>query len=240
MPYGVKDITVDVRTAELTAIIGPNGAGKSTLLNIMGGLRTNYSGACLYRGRELRQWSKREFARKVSVAPQSLQVEFPFTAEQVVMMGRSPFSDGLFEAPGDREEVERAMSITDTLPFRGRDFRTLSGGERQRVILAAALAQSPEFLLLDEPTTFLDLQHQLAIYRLLVALCGRGLGVLTVTHDLNIALTYATRVILIQAGAIIADGAPSAILTPEALARTFGVRATLRDADSRPWITYEP
>ena len=153
---------------------------------------------CAYRGRDIRKWARRDFARCVSIVPQSLRIEFPFTAEQVVMMGRSPHSNGLFEAPGDAEAVEHAMRLTDTLEFRGRDFRSLSGGERQRVVLASALAQSPEFLLLDEPATYLDLKHQVSIYRLIRDMCAAGVGIITVTHDLNTALTYADRVVLLD------------------------------------------
>ncbi len=152
------------------------------------------------------------------------------------MMGRTPFGNGLFEAPGDREAVERAMAITDTLAFRVRDFRSLSGGERQRVVLASALAQSPEFLLLDEPTTFLDLKHQIAMYSLLRELCAKGLGVVTVTHDLNLALTYADRVLLIEEGRAVADGAPRDVLTAYNLDRIFGVHAVVHGG----WIAYEP
>ncbi len=240
MSYGERlvlaDVTAAFITGQMSAIAGPNGAGKSTLLSVLAGLLTRYQGHCGYRGRDIRKWPRRTFARSVAFVPQSLRIEFPFTAEQVVMMGRTPFGNGLFEAPGDRDQVERAMIATDTLAFRGRDFRSLSGGERQRVVLASALAQSPDFLLLDEPTTFLDLKHQIAIYRLLRDLCRSGLGVVTVTHDLNLALTYSDRVLLLNDGRIQSDGAPAAVLTPHNLAHVFAVQASVRDS----WIAYEP
>ncbi len=240
LSYGTAPVLADVDATFgagcLTAVAGPNGAGKSTLLGIMAGLRPEYVGSCEYRGREIRRWQKRAFARSVAFVPQALHVEFPFTAEQVVMMGRTPFGNGLFEAPGDREAVDRAMATTDTLVFTGRDFRSLSGGERQRVVLASALAQSPEFLLLDEPTTFLDLKHQISMYRLLRELCREGLGVVTVTHDLNLALTYAGRVLLLDRGRVSADGATADVLTQANMNRIFGVHATIHDS----WIAYEP
>ncbi len=228
-------------TGQLSAIAGPNGAGKSTLLGIMAGLRDIYQGDCFYRARELRRWPRRAFARSVAFVPQFLRIEFPFTAEQVVMMGRTPFGNGLFEAPGDRDAVERAMATTDTLAFRERDFRSLSGGERQRVVLASALAQSPEFLLLDEPTTFLDLKHQIAMYRLLRDLCRTGLGVVSVTHDLNLALTYSDRVLMLDDGCVVADGAPRAVLTAANVERIFGVQAVVHGSGTGSnWIAYEP
>jgi iron complex transport system ATP-binding protein len=222
----------------MTAIVGPNGAGKSTLLSIMAGLRRDFDGECLFRGRDVRKWSRRSFARLVSFVPQSLRLEFPFTAGQVVLMGRAPHADRLFEGPADHAAVERAMQLTDTLPFYHRDFRTLSGGERQRIVLASALAQSPQFLLLDEPATFLDLRHQIGIYRLLGDLCAQGMGVVTVTHDLNTALTYAARVVLLDHGIVAADGPPAEALAPPVIGRIFGVQAEMR-GNGRPWIVYE-
>jgi iron complex transport system ATP-binding protein len=237
----LSDVSAVFETGQMSAIAGPNGAGKSTLLGVMAGLRDHYHGTCWYQNRDLRRWPRRAFARSVAFVPQFLRIEFPFTAEQVVMMGRTPFGNGLFEAPGDRNEVERAMATTDTLAFRMRDFRSLSGGERQRVVLASALAQSPEFLLLDEPTTFLDLKHQIAMYRLLRDLCRAGLGVVTVTHDLNLALTYADRVLLLNDGRVVADGAAKTVLTPANVDRIFGVRALVHGSGTgSAWIAYEP
>lgn len=245
LSYGTRcvlsEITAEFERARMAAIVGPNGAGKSTLLGILAGLRDRYDGACFYNGREVRKWPRRAFARSIAFVPQSLRLDFPFTSEQVVMMGRTPFGDGLFEAPGDKEAVDRAMQITDTQAFRTRDFRTLSGGERQRVVLASALAQTPEFLLLDEPTTYLDLKHQLSTYRLLRDLCFGGLGVITVTHDLNLALTYSDRVLMLKDGRLEADGRPHDVLTASNVDRVFGVRATVHHPGPDPaWIAYEP
>ncbi|MGH9663071.1 MAG: ABC transporter ATP-binding protein [Bryobacteraceae bacterium] len=244
MRYGaaevLRDATLELSGPGLVSIVGPNGAGKSTLLGILSGLRRGYSGACGYDGVELERWNRRSLARRLSFVPQSLRLEFPFTAEQVVYMGRTPFCAGLFESPQDREAVERALRITDSVPFRDRDFRSLSGGERQRVILASALAQAPEALLLDEPTTFLDLKHQLAIYRLLRDLCRSGLLAIAATHDLNLALAYSDRVIVLAQGRVAADGAPHEVLAPETIRRVFGVEAQVRqDAGGKPRIFYD-
>ncbi|HPT29310.1 MAG TPA: ABC transporter ATP-binding protein [Bryobacteraceae bacterium] len=196
----LSEVTIEMPAGCLVALTGPNGAGKSTLLGIMAGLRHPYEGKCLFRGKEVRDWKRDAFARSVSFVPQSLRLEFPFTAEQVVFMGRTPYAGGLFETTADIEAARKAMEMTDVAPFAHRDFRSLSGGERQRVVLASALAQQPEVLLLDEPTTFLDLEHQLSTYRLLRRLAGEGLLVVAVTHDLNLAASYSDRVIALKRG----------------------------------------
>lgn len=231
--------TLDFFEAQMVAVVGPNGAGKSTLLGIMAGLRAGYLGRCAYGGKEVRRWPRRAFAREVSFVPQSVRVEFPFTAEQVVMMGRTPYCDGLFESPEDRAAVEKAMALTDTLEFRDRDFRSLSGGEKQRTILASVLAQSPRVLLLDEPTTFLDLQHQVSIYRLLRDQARQGLLVVAVTHDLNLAAAYSDRVLVLRAGEVVRDAAPLEVLNPETIRAVFGVEAEVRHTQAgKPWILY--
>jgi iron complex transport system ATP-binding protein len=232
-------VSLEFRAPEFAAIVGPNGAGKSTLLGIMAGLRHGYTGSCEYAGREVARWQRRAFAREVCFLPQSLNIEFPFTAEQVVLMGRTPHCDGLFESPSDWEAVERAMEITDTAVFRARDFRSLSGGERQRVILASAVAQGPRTLLLDEPTTFLDLKHQVAMYRLLADLSRRGALVIAATHDLNLAAGFAGRIIALHAGRVVADAAPAKVLAPEVVRAVFGIDSEIRfTASGKPWIVY--
>lgn len=243
MKYGdaevLRDVSIEISGSQFVALVGPNGAGKSTLLGILAGLREGYSGTCEYRGRSVREWNRRLFAREVSFVPQSVKIEFPFSAEQVVLMGRTPHCAGLFEAPGDWEAVERAMETTNTAAFRHRDFRSLSGGERQLVVLASAIAQEPRTLLLDEPATFLDVRHQLAIYGLLRDLSRRGTLVIAVTHDLNLAATFADRVIALHGGRIAADGSPREVLAPQRIHDVFGIRSEMHlRPDGTPWIIY--
>ena len=223
--YGLREATFQLPRSGMVAIAGPNGAGKSTLLGIMAGLRQPYLGSCLYAGTEVRRWRRRDFARRVAFLPQTFRLEFPFTAEQVVFMGRTPYAGGWFESPQDHETVARAMQTTDTTEFRTRDFRTLSGGERQRVILASALAQEPETLLLDEPTTFLDLHHQFSIYELLLGLRSRGMLIVAVTHDLNLAATLCRRLVLLKDGQVLAAGPAGEVLTPNTIRQLYQVDA---------------
>lgn len=236
--YGLHDATFEFPRTGLITIAGPNGAGKSTLLGIMAGLRSPYQGSCQFAGKEIRQWPKREFARRVAFLPQSVQLQFPFTAEEVVLMGRTPYARGWFQTDEDRSAAEEAMTTTDTLGFRSRDFRTLSGGEAQRVILASALTQRPEVLLLDEPATHLDLRHQLSLYRLLGEL-SKSLLVVAVTHDLNLALRFSDRVMVLEGGRIAGDGTSEEVLTPALIARVFGVQATVHGGLNGMWMSYE-
>jgi iron complex transport system ATP-binding protein len=232
----LRGVTLELAGPQFVALVGPNGAGKSTLLGIMAGLRQSYTGCCQYAGAEVRSWNGRALARQVSFIPQSLRIEFPFTAEQVVLMGRTPHCDGLFESPEDFAAVEQAMAVTDTLAFRARDFRTLSGGERQRVILASALAQRPQTLLLDEPATFLDLGHQIAIYRLLTELSRQGLLIVAATHDLNLAASFAGRIVALRGGEVVADGV---VLDKGTVREVFGVEVELLEGPGgKPWIWY--
>lgn len=239
-PVGaLQGVSLSFRASEFVAIAGPNGAGKSTLLGVMAGVRGDYKGSCLFDGREVSSWPRTQFAQRVSVVPQSVRIEFPFTVEQVVTMGRTPFGNRLFESDEDARHVEHAMAVTETAAFRSRRFQALSGGEKQRVILASALAQSPDALLLDEPTTFLDLQHQIGLYSLLRDLARGGMLVITITHDLNLASTFAERVVLIKDGLCVGDGLPADVFRAELLAEVFRVRTTVAASPAgRPWIVY--
>lgn len=219
----LEGVTACFERGQFTAIAGPNGAGKSTLLGVCAGLRGGYRGSCRLDGTEVRDWKRRDFSRQVAFVPQSLQMEFPFSCGQVVLMGRAPFGDGLFETAEDLAVAEQAMARTECAAFRDRDFRSLSGGERQRVVLAAALAQQPRALLLDEPTTFLDLKHQLRIYELLAALRREGLLVIAVTHDLTLAGAFADQVLLLDGGRLDSVGPVRDVLTAAAVQRVFGI-----------------
>jgi len=235
----LRGVTLQFREREMTAILGPNGAGKSTLLSVLSGFRTRYDGSCRLLGEEVPRWNRQAMARRVAFIPQNVGMAFPFTAEQVVAMGRAPHGRGLFETPQDRAAVDKAMRATDSLAFVGRDFRALSGGEQQRVLLAGALAQEPSVLLLDEPTTYLDLKHQLQIYGLLRDLARQGLTVVAVTHDVNLAAAHADRIVLLSQGRVAADASVAEVLRPELLREVFEVETEIRPGPAgKPWVVY--
>src|SRR5215813_2823366 len=232
----LRGLSTDIAAGEFVAVIGPNGAGKSTLVKIMAGLLRGYRGSVDFSGKSLWQWNSRDLAKRVAFVPQETHMVFPFTAGEIVMMGRLPHRAGpVFDSPRDIDLTREAMALTDTASIASKVFNQLSGGERQRVVLASALAQNPDVLLLDEPTVYLDLKHQLQFYDILERLnAERGMTIISVTHDVNLAARYARRMIAIRSGVFVADGTPSEVLTPQHLYEIFEVTAAvLKRPDGR-------
>jgi iron complex transport system ATP-binding protein len=217
-------VEVDLAVAEgsFYGILGPNGCGKTTLLRILLGALEPGRGAVAYRGRPVGAWPRRELARRVGVVPQLEPLVFPITVRELVAMGRYPhLGSWRSEGPGDREAVRRAMATCDIAGLEDRPVSTLSGGEQQRARLARALAQEPETLVLDEPTASLDIAHEMEIFELLRALSGRGVTVIVVTHNLNIAARYADRLLLLDRGRPAAEGGAAQVFTRETLERVY-------------------
>jgi iron complex transport system ATP-binding protein len=235
----LSGVTLAVRAGELAVVMGRNGAGKSTLLDIVAGLRQPTSGGVRLDDRPAAAWDARARARLVAHLPQTVRPDLPFLAGELVLMGRYPHTDRWFESAHDRVAVERAMRRTDCWELRDRLMQTLSGGERQRVLLAACFAQAPQLLLLDEPSTYLDIDQQLHCFSLLREESARGAACLAVTHDLNLALTYATRIVVLAQGRVALDVAvEEAARTPHWLP-LFSSRLTLSTtASGRPWVSY--
>jgi iron complex transport system ATP-binding protein len=229
-----------VGAGEMVGLLGPNGSGKSTLLRVIAGLRGPSGGTVTLQGRNLAHTSGRERARRVALVPQSVSLPFAFPVFDVVAMGRHPHM-ALLGAPSkhDFAAIHTALEQTDCLELQERLVTELSGGELQRVIVARALAQEPELLLLDEPTAHLDLNHQLDIARLLQQLNRqRGLTVLWVSHDVNLAAEFCGRLVMLQAGALVADGPPGAVVTSEMVERVYGVRVPVGEnpVSGRPQV----
>jgi iron complex transport system ATP-binding protein len=190
---------------EFLALLGINGSGKSTLLDIISGFRKPKTGCVTIGGRVQGQWSRRDMALRVSHLPQAIHADLPFTAEQLVGMGRYPHTDRWFESEEDQRYIRAAMERTSCWSQRHRPFGSLSGGERQRVLVAACLAQNAAALLLDEPSTFLDIEQQLHCFSVLRDEARTGKLCIAATHDLNLALTYCTRLLILAGGVIAYD-----------------------------------
>lgn len=208
---------------KLTAILGPNGAGKSTLLNVLAGVLAPTAGEVTLLGEPLAQWPLQRLAAHRAVLPQLSTLQFPFTVEEVVALG--------FRRKPAESEIRERLDEVDLSNFGNRLYPSLSGGEKQRVQLARVLAQhktgqSPFLLLLDEPVAGLDLAHQLRTLQRARQLLSERLAVIVVLHDLNLALRYADRAVLLDRGHLMAQGHPCEVLTPERIARVFRVRAS--------------
>jgi len=217
----VRDVSIGLRSGEMVALAGPNGSGKSTLLKLLTGVRRPSRGQALLDGQPIARLPMRLVARHIAVVSQHIDAALMFTVERLVMMGRTPHTGFLgFPGHGDREAVESALQATELGPLANRRFGELSGGEQQRVMLAMALAQETRFLLLDEPTVHLDLHHQHELLELLRTLnAQRGIGVVAVMHDLNLAALYFDRLAVMQEGRLVADGpAGETVARPEVLA----------------------
>ncbi len=228
--YGDKqpilyDVSLHVRKGEMVGLLGPNGSGKTTLLRLISGLFSPQQGKVLLAGRTLQQWGRRGAAQRIAVVPQELHIPFAFTVEHMVSLGRTPFVKPLLgeRTAHDQAIVEDALQATGVAPFADRIFNELSGGERQRVMIAMALAQEPSLLLLDEPTSHLDIKYQVETLELVQRLnTERSVTVIAAMHDLNLASRYFPRLLLFQRG-VVADAGPAEVLEPELLSRVYGV-----------------
>lgn len=223
-------VDIEIPAGRRTAIIGPNGAGKTTLLRALAGLNPRYTGEIQLDGRELGSYTEKELARVRAILPQERAAAQGLTVEQLVTYGRFAHA-GLFQTRSDaedREAVAWAMETAHVSAFAEREVHTLSGGERQRVFLAMALSQKPRLLLLDEPTTYLDIAHQLRVMEITRRLSAEhGMTILMVLHDMAHAMQYADDIILVRDGAVAATGTPAEVLTEERIADVFGVHVEL-------------
>ena len=224
----LDDVCLEAGRGSLIGLIGPNGAGKTTLLRALSGILRATQGAVRLDGAELASLSPREVAASVALVPQIAPYTHGFTAMELVMMGRYPHL-GRFRVEGreDGRITDEAMRLTDTRRFADRTLDTLSGGERQRVFVARALSQQPSVLLLDEPTSNLDVLHQLQAMELVRSLVDGGLTAIAAIHDLNLAARFCDRLVMMKSGRVIAEGTPEEALSPESLECAFGVRAVV-------------
>lgn len=245
----LSDVSVTFAPGRLHLIVGPNGAGKSTLIKVLARLLRPLSGTVEYEGVDVAQAGEAELAKRRAVLSQAVDVAFPLTVRDLVMMGRYPHFGG---RPGasDEQIVEEVMDHFDVTEFSGRDYQTLSGGERQRVNFARVLAQmwrdgsarsSCRYLFLDEPLTFLDIRHQIDFLKKIKTFASAA-DVVTVgvVHDLNLAASFADHIVLLNESRVVANGAPGEVLTSQRIEDVFGVRATfIGNNDSGVHLVFE-
>ncbi len=212
----LRDVSLHANQGELVAILGPNGAGKSTLLGVLAGDLAPDTGDVHFGDIQIASLTKPELALRRAVLPQQVTVSFPFSVEEVVEMGRGPKSTST-----DQELIEMAMKRVDVHEMRNRLYRSLSIGEQARVSMARILAQDTQLLLLDEPTAVLDIGQQEKLMRIVRSLVDDGRTVIAVFHDLNVAMSFADRVVLLQKGSQVAVGAPRETMTAEILSNIY-------------------
>jgi len=233
----LEDVSLTVTPGEIVAVIGANGAGKSTLLKVLSGLMAPCAGSVALAGRPLATLDRRTLGQSIAYLPQERVVHWPLTVRRLVALGRLPFRAPIAgPSAADRVAVEEAMAAMDVMAFAERPVTELSGGERARVLLARALAQQPRFLVADEPTTGLDPAHGLTLFAQFVRMAALRRAVIVALHDLSLAARYCHRVLLLKDGAALAQGTPREVLTPDLLARAYGVRATVAEIEGRPVV----
>lgn len=218
-----RELNLELEEGEIVGLIGPNSSGKTTLLKILDGILKPDRGRVFLGEREVRRLSRSEIARTVAVVPQGMEVPFSFTVREIVLMGRAPYLGRFsWEKKKDLDIAREGMALTDVLELEQRFFFELSQGEKQRVLMARALAQEPKVILLDEPTSHLDLNHQVELNELIRQLNeDRNLTVLNISHDLNLAAEYSRRIVLLHRGTIFAAGPPAEVLTEENIRRVY-------------------
>ncbi|MFH1556679.1 MAG: ATP-binding cassette domain-containing protein [Pseudomonadota bacterium] len=221
----LEPLSMTLPAKRIVGLIGHNGSGKSTLLKILARQQPASGGTVRFEGKPLAEWGDRPFARKLAYLPQHTPAASGMLVKELVALGRYPWHGALGRfGKVDREKVEEAIELTDIGPFAERLVDTLSGGERQRVWLAMLVAQDAECLLLDEPISALDIAHQIEVLSLVQRLShSKGLGVVLVLHDVNMAARYCDEIIALHTGKLIARGSPAAIMTPDELQRIYGI-----------------
>jgi iron complex transport system ATP-binding protein len=234
----LKDVSFGVGLGEVVGLLGSNGAGKTTLVRAATRSLRPDSGQVSLAGRPVQELSRRGLATRLATVPQDVHVPFPFLAGELVLMGRTPYQASFgFESAADLALAQETMDRVGIAHLADRPVDRLSGGERQLVLFARALVQQPEWLLLDEPTAFLDLRHRIDLLRLVRSFARAGGGALIVSHDLSLVAQICDRLVVLSDGVVLAEGEPGQVLRPEILARAFGMAAdVIEGPDGRPVV----
>jgi len=232
----LKDICIELAASEMLGVVGPNGAGKSTLLRCIDRILKPQRGSILLDEREIKKMSMIELAKKLGYIPQSTFQVFPATVFDTVLLGRRPHV-GWRSGEKDRKKVLKALQMLNIEKFAMRDINELSGGQQQKVFIARALTQEPDVLLFDEPTSNLDIKHQLEVMEIIKSIVReKEISAIMAIHDLNLASRYADRIIMMNGGEIFSAGDSVSVLTPESIKCVYGVEAEVNHIHGRPYI----
>jgi len=232
----LKGVCLELAQSEMLGIIGPNGAGKSTLIRCIDRILAPQRGSILVDEREIKEIHRRELAKKLGYIPQSGHHSFPATVFDVVLTGRRPHI-GWRSSEKDEEKVLDVLQMLNIENLAMRDINEISGGQQQKVFIARALVQEPDVLLLDEPTSNLDIRHQLDVMDAIKNLVRvKKISAIMAIHDLNLGSRYSDRIIMLNGGTIIDAGNPASVLTPENIKQVYGVEAVVRNESGRPYI----
>ena len=233
----LQDLTLEIPDSAVTAILGPNGSGKTTLLYILLGILHAQAGVIRFDGRLRDELSRREMSRLMGLVPQDERIPFDFTVSEYVLLGRAPHM-GLLQTPSrdDRQAAARAIELAGLRALAGRSVSSLSGGERQLATLARALVQRPRILLLDEPTSHLDLANRACVLEVVRGLADGGVAVVLTTHDPNAASAVADHIVLLREGQVVAAGPPGHALSPAHLTETYGLPVQVVTVQGRPIV----
>ena len=232
----LKDVSIEVAAAEILGVVGPNGAGKTTLLRCIDRILTPQKGCILLDERDIKKMNRMELAKKIGYIPQSASQVFPATVFDTVLMGRRPHL-GWRASEKDIDKVLETLHMLHIEDLAMREINELSGGQLQKVRIARALAQEPDVLLLDEPTSNLDIKHQLEVMSIIKTIVKeKGISAIMAIHDLNLAARYADRIVMMNSGKIFSAGDPASVLTRDNIKQVYGVEANVNYNDGKPYI----
>ncbi|CAD6491556.1 MAG: Cobalamin import ATP-binding protein BtuD [Candidatus Argoarchaeum ethanivorans] len=232
----LENISMELDRSEVVGIVGPNGAGKSTLIRCIDRILTPRGGSILLDGTDISKMTRMEIAKEMGYVPQTTTRVFPATVFDTVLMGRRPHL-GWKSSDEDVDRVLKVLELLGIIEFAMRDFNEISGGQQQKVLIARALAQEADILLLDEPTSNLDIRHQLEVMDIMKGIVrSKGISAIVAIHDLNLASRYTDRLLMLNGGRIFAVGDPESVLTVENIRRAYGVEALVKSDGERPYI----
>lgn len=233
----IKDVFLEVERGEVVSLVGPNGAGKSTLIKCIDRILRPQRGTVLVDGKAASLMGSKDFSRMMGYVPQSTKEIFPYTVFDIVLMGRRPHI-GWRVTGGDVKVVAKTLKFMGIEQFASRYFDELSGGEKQKIAMARAIVQEPEILLLDEPTSNLDIKHQLEVMRTVRLLVEKGrISAIMAMHDLNLASRFSDKIVMLKDGRVFEMGRPESVLIPENIEKVYGVRAeVIKDSTGRPYV----